>query len=591
MRQEMLSCQFPLIFLGCALAAAALPELYRRQQQCDTLNCPGQSWFTDFGDKIQDTWQLFGGYQDEFLLKTPPEPQIPTAPTMPILPGGSEIKPQNPYETELAPQLEPFSGTEKCPVGAPELNYDSSDQNPNFGQCTVAPAQVVVPADCTSPKNAMVAQKLVGIDPSVKTSRSPRCPGENGVVFWLAHLTPDQAVMIMSETNGAVEGIVLNAKLKSNPLTPAPELMASQEASPRITKMGNRLKKKKRDILEVESREWDRTSDPSLTFLSTPPGRTNLNGRRYTYFKTAIDSAMQQDIRVYLVDSGYSPGSDQIRADRMEWLYPLGATKEESDNDEEGHGTCMVSKVGSPNFGVLPGGPVFTIVKIEPTVASFIDAFGSILTDVRTKGSAVQARAVIQITGNWILMDHQAYIVQLMRDGINSLLSSKIMVVSPAPIGDPGEDLSTWPSSLAGLTDMITVGAVIPSPGLPLPYGAKYPWSLGPPETVTVNAPGAGLCKNIDGSIRVVAGPGMAAAVTTGLVAYFLAIPDLQAYFAAQTNWAFAVKRYVVAMAYPRYQLVAAVWNGLDSENIAEIFNTPGEPWIGIPYAGNPRFE
>lgn len=591
MRQGLLIGPIPtsLIFLRGVLTTATVPELHARQQ-CDSLICPDQSWFTNFGDKLQDTWQSVGGYLDGLFLKNPTEQQIPTEPTLPPLPGSVEIKPENPYETELAPKFEPFSGTEKCPVGAPELNYDTTDESPNFRQCEVAPAQIVVPADCINPKNAMVAQKLAVIDPSFKTSRSPRCPGENGVVFWLAHLTQDQAAMILTESEGAVEGIAPNSPFQSDPLTPAPELMASPAVMPRTTKMGIRLKKK-RGILQVESRGWRLGSDPSLTFLSTPPGRINPDIGIYTYFKTAVGYAKQQDIRVYLVDSGCVPSSARIREDRLEWLYGLGATNEEGDNDENGHGTCLASKLGSPDFGVFPEGPVFTMVKVEPTVASFIDALGSILADVRQKGSAVQGRAVIQITGNWAIMRDEAYIAQIMRDGINSLLSSKLMVVSPAATGQPGSQRDTWPSLLAGLTNMITVGAIMPVAGGRLPYGAKYPWSLGaPPGVITVSAPGGGLCRNTDGRARSVTGPGIAAAVTTGLVAYFLAIPDLQDYFWAQPDWASAVKGYVVAMSYPRHQLITAVWNGLDSEANTKTYNTPSEPWIGIPYAGNPRF-
>lgn len=590
MRQKLLIglISTSLIFLGRVLTAASLPGL-RPRQQCDSLICSDQSWFTNFVDKIQDTWSLIGGYLDGLSPTNLPELRIPTEPTLPLLPSSRETKPLNPDKTEITPQLEPFSGTEKCPVGAPELNYDSTDQNPNFRQCEMAPAQIIVPADCTSPKNAKVAQKLAVIDPSLKTSRSPRCPGENGVVFWLAHLTPDQVAMILAETEGAVEGIAANSPFKSGPLRPAPEFIPSPEGIPEIKKMGNRFKKK-RGILQVKSKGWERRSDPSLTFLSTPPGRTNPDVGIYTYFKTAVDYARQQDIRVYLVDSGYALGSSQIREDRLEWLYGMGATNED-DDDEDGHGTCMASKIGSPDVGVFPGGPVFTIVKIEHTVASFIDSFGAILEDVRIKWPAVQGRAVVQISGNWAVKLDDAILIGIMQDGIDALLSSKIMVVSPAPSGESEDQRDIWPSLLASMTDMITVGAVVPVAGAQLPYGAKYPWSLDAPrDTITVSAPGSGLCRNKDGRTRYVAGPGIAAAVTTGLVAYFLAIPDLQEYFWAQPRWASAVKRYVVAMSYPRYQLITAVWNGLDSEAVAQTYNAPFDPWIGIPYAGNPRF-
>lgn len=334
MRQGLLIGLIPtsFIFLGYASTAAALPELHRRQQ-CDSVICPDLSWFTNFGDKFQDTWQMIGGYLDGFFLKNPPEQQNPADPTIPLLPGSGEPNPQNPFETELTPQIELFSGAEKkCPVGAPDLNYDLTDQNQNSRQCTVAPAQIIIPTDCTSPQNTLVAQKLAVIDPSFKTSRSPRCPGENGVVFWLAHLTADQAAMILAETDGAVEGITPDSPFESVPLTPAPELIARKEVIPETTKIGSHLKKK-RGILQVESIEWTRASDPSLTFLSTPPGRTSRNSRKYTYFKTAVNDARRQDIRVYLVDTGYAPGSGQIRDDRLEWLYGMGATREESDGD------------------------------------------------------------------------------------------------------------------------------------------------------------------------------------------------------------------------------------------------------------------
>lgn len=159
----------------------------------------------------------------------------------------------------------------------------------------------------------------------------------------------------------------------------------------------------------------------------------------------------------------------------MEGLHGLGANRERSDDDnEDGHGTCMASKVSSRNFGVLPSGPVFTIVKIDPTIASSIDAFGAILADIRAKGPSVQGRAVIQITGNWALLVHEAYILQIMRDGINSLFSSKIMVIYPTAWGEPGDkQIDTWPSSLAGITDMITVGAVTPTPGSVTPVRSK----------------------------------------------------------------------------------------------------------------------
>lgn len=590
MRQKSLISLFLtfLASLGYAGTVAALPELQPRQQ-CDTAVCPDWSWFSTIGEQFEGTWQTIGGYLGGLLLKDPPEEQIPTNPTEPLLPGSGETTNlKNPYEAEPISQTELSPGTERCPVGAPDMGYDSNDQNENFRQCSVAPAQIVMPTDCTSPKNAMVAQKLALMDPLFKTSRSPRCPGENGVVFWLAYITPDQAAIILAETDGAVKGIAPDSPFTSDPLTPAPELITGQRLVPGNTKMVNRLKKK-RGILQVQVQEWDVIFDPSLTFLSAPPGRTNADSEKYVYFETAVQSAMQQDIRVYLVDSGYDPRSGQIRPKGMEWFYGIGARKAESDNHPDRHGTCMASKIGGPGYGVFQAGLVFTIVKIIDTVASFLDALGHILSDVVDKKLSVQGRAVVQISGQWRLKEAEAFIVDAIHRGINALLSSKIMVVTPSPINSPATQTDTWPASLAELTDMITVGAVAPIPLPDVPYGSRFPWSKLSP--VTVNAPGGGLCGDIGGRQKPFIGPGIAAAVTTGLIAYFLAIPDLQAYFLAQPNWASAVKQYILAMSYPRHGLVTSVWNGLDSTDPKLTYNTPGDPWIGIPYPGNPRFQ
>ena len=503
-----------LIFRGYVLTVTALPELHPRQQ-CDTAACPGWSWLSTTGKELQGTWQSIGAYLGGLLLKDPPEEQIPTSPTDPLLPGsGQTINPQNPYETEPTPQTELFSGTTKCPVGAPDSNYDSNDENRNLRQCSVAPAQIVVPTDCTSPKNAMVAQKLALMDPSFKTSRSPRCPGENGVVFWLAHITPDQAARISAGTDGAVKGIAPDSPFKSDPLTLAPELMNGRKAVPRQSKADNALKKK-RGILQVHVQEWDYLFDPSLTFLSTSPEQTDDASEKYVFFETAVQSAMQQDIRVYLVDSGYDPRSGQVRSEGLEWIYGIGARKEESDNASDGHGTCMASKIGGPEHGVLPGGPVFTIVKIIDTVASLIDSLGYILSDVFDKDYLVEGRAVVQISGHWRMNENEAFILDAIRQGIRALLDYKIMVVSASPGGEPGTQTTTWPASLAALTEMITVGAVTSVPLPDIPFGSRYAWSIG--NSVTLNAPGCGICETVEGLNQVV-GPGMAAAVATGLI-------------------------------------------------------------------------
>ncbi len=244
------------------------------------------------------------------------------------------------------------------------------------------------------------------------------------MVFWLAYITPDQAANILAETDGAVKGIAPDSPFNSGPLTPAPELITSHELAPRKPKLENGLKKK-RGVLEVEVQGSDDLTDPSLAFLSIPPGQTHGYSRKYAFFKTAVQSALRTDIRVYLVDSGYDPSSGQIRQKGLEWLYGIGASKRKSDNHANYHGTCMASKISGPENGVFQRRPVFTIVKTSDTLASFIDSLGSILADVIDKKTFVEGRAVVQISGQWRVKRTEVFIIDAMRAAILALLNSK----------------------------------------------------------------------------------------------------------------------------------------------------------------------
>ena len=64
-----------------------------------------------------------------------------------------------------------------CPVSALDSTYDLNDQI-QLRQCSMVPAQIKL----HQPQKALVSQKLAVMDPSLKTSRSPRCPGENGIL-------------------------------------------------------------------------------------------------------------------------------------------------------------------------------------------------------------------------------------------------------------------------------------------------------------------------------------------------------------------------------------------------------------------------
>lgn len=269
------------------------------------------------------------------------------------------------------------------------------------------------------------------------------------------------------------------------------------------------------------------------------------------------------------------------------------APRKKPGDRKDHHGTCIASKIGGLRFGVFKGGPVFTIVKVSASVASLIDVLGKILFDIRDiKKVLVEGRAVVNINSQWALGEDNSEAILQMIMAINAILDFKIMVVTPATttyFQEVGND--AWPGNIAEAVDFITVGGVAPIELNPTtPYGSLVDWAL---PGATVYAPAVGFCVMSANQVDEEAynGPPMPAAITTRLIAYFLAIPDLYDYFMAQPNWASAVKRYVVAMSYPRHQLVPSVWNGIDWEDEKESYNVPGDPWIGIPYTGNPRFQ
>ena len=596
-----------LICFEFAWRVAAFSRLLPRQYGCDQFFC--LDWSV-LGGPAQQTFDTIGAYLGGLFLKDSQDSQTPRIPTDPLLPGvdpdkgrqDSELK--IPTDTLTRPQTLPLAGSEKCtqyapPVGAPELTNDEGEIQ-NYRPCGVTTAYIVVPSDCGSAENTNVEQILVGIDPKFKTSRSPWCQAENGVMFWLANLSPEQALDLKGQARGAVKIVMPDVRLRKERLTPAPELMTPVGVTPGAAAGSDgRRRLKVRDLLKVRFRTYrsSEVSDPSLTFLSNAPEAPKENLKDYIYFKSAIEAAQAQEVRVYVIDTGFDKTNPDIPHDKLTYIYGLGCQTQPNDDDEEGSSSCVVSKIGGRRFGVFPNGPSFSIVKIGPNLSALFDSLSLVIRDLLQK-PYLKGRAVVHISGQWPTEEINPDAIGLLQQGINVILSLKVMIVAPAGSFDEGGQMTfNIPADLARALDFIAAGAVVPfitsvNPAWnPLWFGQRIPGTIASPA-VTVSAPGSGFCYAKGTSAKSYTGSGMAGAVMTGLVAYFLAIPDLHRYFMAQPNFALAVKQYVIAMSYPRHGLDSAVWNGLDARDTRTVYNEPGgEPWIGIPYTGNPRFQ
>lgn len=321
-----------------------------------------------------------------------------------------------------------MAGSEQCtqyalPVGAPELiNDEYGSENPR--PCGLTTAYIIIPTDCGSPENSEVERILFGMDPTFQTSRSPWCQAENAVMIWLANLPPEKAMDLKGQTKDAVKTVMPDGQSRTEPLTPAPELMI-QGRIPAAVGTDGRLKV--RDQLEVQFRRYAtrEIADPSLNFLSNAPDAPKEDVKDYVYFKSAVEASQAQEVRVYAIGSGFDQTNPDVPHSQLEYIYGLGCRTRPNDDDEEGHDSCMVSRIGGETFGVFPNGPGFTIVKIGPALSAFFDSLAKGIRDFISKPYLTD-RAVVHISGHWPAEEIDRDAITMMQQGIQALLNDDI---------------------------------------------------------------------------------------------------------------------------------------------------------------------
>lgn len=468
MRQEIMRIVLFLLCFEHALKVVAFPRLFRRQDGCDQVFC---LYWSEIVTPAQQTIDTISGYLEGLFLQDQIDPQTPTIPTEEHLPGiGTDSNEQNsdlksPTDTQINPQIPPFAGSEQCtqyapPVGAPELS-NHEDESQNFRPCGVTTAYIIVPTDCGSPENTQVEKLLLGMDPKFTTSRSPWCKVENGVMFWLANLSPEQAMDLEGQTEGAVKTIMPDVQSQTEPLTPAPELMTVGQI-PAAAGTDGRLRM--RDQLEVQVRRYQsrEVADPSLTFLSNAPDAPKEDLKDYAYFRSAVEASQAQEVRVYVIGSGFDRTNPDISHDRLSYMYGLGCRTRPNDDGKEGYDSCVVSKIGGEKFGVFPNDPAFTIVKIGPSLSALFDSLGKVIRNILSKPH-LSGRAVVHISGHWPAKEIDRDAITLMQQGIQALLNLKVMIVTHAGSFTEGEQMIlNMPADLAKTMNFITAGSVVP---------------------------------------------------------------------------------------------------------------------------------
>lgn len=566
MRSALRLALFGSISLICSQSASALPSLVSRQT-CETIFCPN----LDESSGAVLNWFL----QDPVDQETLPLPPVT---------NDDQATPEPPTVTNTDPQFEIFvtaqpQDPEACQAtSAPVLQGGVGDVVANTQSCDEATEKIIWPASCEDLTANTITETIVSeMDNQYWTSINPLCPSQGGVAFWVASLTRSQVLAIRGKQGTSVRDITPNTPFSMSDLRMVP---ASQTKAPVEAKTN---KVKKRGSLYVKKQL---AADRSLTFLSTPVGKSNEN-RGYAYLSSGIGSPeLGKSIRIYVIDTGY----DWLNTDfqyhaSVRWLYAGGVRKEESDTDPGGHGTCIFTKIGGRRYGAFKEAEM-VMVKIKPKEASFLSALSKIILDRQKDidmGNDMRGYFVINISGGWIHPDG-APLSQLLMDYMQNLAVSKSAVVVTSAGRDEENswgEIVHMPAGLAGSYDIITVGAVDPEPGPN--YGARYAWSRGG-DNLAVSGPGRGMCQIPDDKGFQMEGPSIAGAVVTGLVAYFLSIPELNAYFRSQPNLPLAVKEFLQStMSIRRYQAQKSVWNGLDFDDDTLTYDPGLNPWQYIP--------
>lgn len=136
-----------------------------------------------------------------------------------------------------------------------------------------------------------------------------------------------------------------------------------------------------------------------------------------------------------------------------------------------------------------------------------------------------------------------------------------VVVITAGSEDEPYTDIVTYPAAFAHAIDIITVGSVIAEQGED--NGKRYPSSPGG-EALMISGPGNGRCIGSGSGDRIfnIVRHNMATASVAGLVAYFLALPDLGKLLRRNKRTSKNVLDYLQLMSWKRYAAQESVWNG-----------------------------
>lgn len=448
--------------------------------------------------------------------------------------------------------------------------------NSNARGCEKATQRLVFPLSCEDVSKNVVTEGIIsGMDPGYKTLRDPACRVKDGVDFWLGWLTPEQVKTLRGD--GAVRAIISNIKAESDSLTranlkaPSGQIKAPDTSKnnrrianmpntrPNFNILNNLLSQKKGSYIDkrapmVVIQQF--IDDPTLNFLSTAPEKNILP--IFSYFQPA-----GEDVVVIILEPSLPAYLPEI-----EWTRTLSRNDDykSSELDPEGDdrllGLCTVDRIGGEQFGVAKK-VTFALYECGPDLDSVMSTMAQIRDAIRLWQTPAKNGFVMNARMRFKPEEtEETEFADVMGERISGLITDGVIFVASAGGGLANTDetrVTAYPGRLSTRLPIITVGFVSPLDGA----------SVGPQGSeVTVFAPDFGRCLHYDINSDYFGGPGIAVATVTGLVAYFLSLPDLVPRFGPPgVDRSRNMISYLQELSHARFEgsQQAAVWNGRDN--------------------------
>ncbi|KAK2005292.1 subtilisin-like protein [Colletotrichum eremochloae] len=319
----------------------------------------------------------------------------------------------------------------------------------------------------------------------------------------------------------------------------------------------------------IQSPSQNALIDLSLPLPVNADGFTPLDIPGYAFGQEA-----GKGVTVYIMDTGTNPSHDEYTKAEgtIRWLF---ATEDKTENDEDGHGSCMQSLVNGPLFGAAKSADI-VMVKLGARYALDNILFGLLLIYDDVIKNKLQGKAVINMSlGNKLLLPSSNTRGRkpgfILEDGIAGYKSALELLVEEDVVAvtasgnsreDPngGEFVTSFPAFLGREMDIITVGAVDER-------GKREVYSQGVPRELDTSAIGTATCASNNGNNDVEKhGTSISTPLVSGMIAVWLSQAKYRQRLQVPGKVAANVKKLVRELSYNRFGGgdTPVAWNGED---------------------------